>query len=261
MKANIEAVLIYLSTNFRQPLKMKELAEMANLSEYHFYRVFKQETQFTPQKYVEQLRLEHAAHTLVLNPDMKKTHLAFDTGFQSPSSFTRSFTKYFGRSPSEFLRRHQANREVPPQVQERLRTFAPIDICYLQGQMLSTQLLSLAENRIQQALDAWNTPQESVLYGVYLDTPFHIPLPECRYLLGVEAAEKGNFQIEGGYYLRILMSGPIQDNLHLILEQHQRLEQNGYRIKEPIGIEKMKWKAGNPLSYHEIPRELFIPVC
>lgn len=262
MKTNIESTLIYISTHFRQPLAVKTLADIANMSEFHFHRVFKAQTDFTPQKYVERLRLEHAAHVMVLNPDIKKIQLAFESGFQSPSSFNRAFKKYFGRSPSNMLQTQQHTSEIPEQIRERLADYAPIDIRYVNGFHLWTHLTSPEPAKITDTIESCFSDHKDDLYGVYLDPPLHMPPEACRFLVGHQVGknEKWNYEVEGGYYLRIVMQGGIQDNIDTILEQHQRLEQNGYRIKYPLGIERVKVSKNEVCDYLNSSREMFIPI-
>ena len=138
MNPDIESVLIYIASHFQQPHSVKSLASVANLSEFHFHRVFRKETSTTPQKYVEKLRLEHAVHVIAFNPYIKITHLAFDSGFLSPSSFSRAFSNYLGYPPTHFSQRYQ-RREHPIQLTESPNQMKELDICYLNGFSLSTQ--------------------------------------------------------------------------------------------------------------------------
>ncbi|MEM6634128.1 MAG: AraC family transcriptional regulator, partial [Bacteroidota bacterium] len=252
----------YISANFRSPLDVKKLASVANLSEFHFHRIFKAETQSTPQKYIERLRLEYAAHVMHLNPQMKKIHLAFESGFQSPTSFNRSFKKYFGRSPSCMQAEYRDLRETSPPVRSIPLESTPLDICYLCDQPLYTYLLNPKESVIQSYIKSTPPPASEFLYGVFLDPPLHRKMEDCRYLLGipVEGNREKNFDVEGGYYLRLILKGAFEENKEEILGTNHRLETYGYSIKYPLGIEKIKWGANPQFNYSHSTRELYIPI-
>lgn len=263
MNPNIEAALIYISLNFRHALEVKNLATIAHMSEFHFHRVFKKETQTTPQKYIEKLRLEHAAHVMALQPGIKKIHLAFESGFQSPSSFNRAFKKHFGYSPTTFLRIRKENSLIPDAIQEASHQLEPIDIIFLSKIPLTTHLVTAEDTVIQDYLSEKIHTETKILYGVYLDAPFHMPIEDCRYLIGTspEKNTTGNYVLESGYYLRIPITGTFHQNSFTILAYHQKIERSGYYFPNPVGFEKFKWGTSSSVSYAEARRELFIPIA
>lgn len=85
--------------NFAFNLKLEEYARLSTRSLSTFKRDFQQFYQVTPGKWLLEKRLNHAMHLLT---HMGKTvsEAAFESGFESPSHFSRAFRQRFGKSPA-----------------------------------------------------------------------------------------------------------------------------------------------------------------
>src|SRR5690606_20291821 len=94
-----EPILLYISKHFRENIKLQSFAEQIGLSKYHFHRLFVKAYGITPQNYLEKVRLEHAAHFMIVNQEVPITDVAFESGFSSSPSFTRAYKKYYSFSP------------------------------------------------------------------------------------------------------------------------------------------------------------------
>ena len=97
----IEDAIAYIAAHLDEPLTVKELAEHAYLSEYHFIRVFKKETGLTPHAYVIDARL-HTAKYLLVNSDATLKRICERCGFSSTSVFGAAFKRAVGFSPLEY---------------------------------------------------------------------------------------------------------------------------------------------------------------
>lgn len=82
-------------------LDLDALAREANLSPFHFHRIFRGMVGETPVAMHRRLRLERAASTLQRN-DAPVARIAFEAGFETHEAFTRAFRAAFGSTPSEF---------------------------------------------------------------------------------------------------------------------------------------------------------------
>jgi AraC-like DNA-binding protein len=91
-----------LNEEFREPLRLTELAAHAGVSPFHFQRLFKEFFGVSPNERQRFLRLQ-AARELIEN-GMSVTEACYEVGFLSPSSFTRFFKREFGVSPSSLSR-------------------------------------------------------------------------------------------------------------------------------------------------------------
>ncbi len=100
--SRINSVLDYIEQHLAEPLTLEELSDVANFSRFHFHRIFSVFMGETLSHFIWRLRLEKAA--VLLANDSKKTvsEIALDCGFSSPSSFSRSFKKYFELTPLEW---------------------------------------------------------------------------------------------------------------------------------------------------------------
>lgn len=86
---------------FAEPLDVDDLARAANLSRAHFSREFRRAFGESPHAYLLTRRLERAA-SLLLMTDRSVAEICFAVGLQSVGSFTSSFTRVYGRSPSAY---------------------------------------------------------------------------------------------------------------------------------------------------------------
>ncbi len=91
----------YINEHLDEELDLSTLAELCNLSPYHFHRVVKAFLGESLGAYIGRLRVEKAARSLRYT-DMPVQEVAFSVGYNSPSSLTKVFNQYYGISPTEF---------------------------------------------------------------------------------------------------------------------------------------------------------------
>jgi AraC-like DNA-binding protein len=84
-----------------EPLGVDDLARAAGLSRAHFSREFRRTFGESPHAYLLTRRLERAA-ALLRNTDRSPTEICFAVGLQSVGSFTTSFTRTYGMSPTKY---------------------------------------------------------------------------------------------------------------------------------------------------------------
>ena len=103
--AQIRRAIAHLRTNFARAVRIKELVEVAGMSAATFHRHFRAATAMSPLQYQKALRLQEARRRLVADADTAGA--AYAVGYESPSQFSREYTRMFGRSPgrdAEMLR-------------------------------------------------------------------------------------------------------------------------------------------------------------
>lgn len=86
-----------------QPLTLADMASWANLSPYHFARLFRATFGCAPYQYVQERRLLRA-RDLLRQPGIKITAIALECGFGDPSQFSRAFKARFGVTPTAYRR-------------------------------------------------------------------------------------------------------------------------------------------------------------
>lgn len=84
-----------------EELEIREYAALTNTSLSTFKRKFKQIFDDTPARYIINKRLEKAAQLLKVT-DKKVIEICYDCGFNDPSTFSKSFSKKYAQSPSEY---------------------------------------------------------------------------------------------------------------------------------------------------------------
>jgi AraC-like DNA-binding protein len=84
-----------------EPLGVGEMAAAAGLSRAHFSREFRRAFGESPHAYLLTRRLERAA-ALLRNTDRSVADICFSVGLQSVGSFTTSFTRTYGVSPTAY---------------------------------------------------------------------------------------------------------------------------------------------------------------
>lgn len=98
-----------LRENFTRPVRIEHLADAARLSPSSFHQHFKTLTSMTPLQYQKQLRLLEARRRM-LSEDVSASHAAFKVAYESPTQFSREYTRMFGSPPKRDL---AASRLVP----------------------------------------------------------------------------------------------------------------------------------------------------
>jgi len=86
---------------YADPLDVDDLAAAAGLSRAHFSREFRRAFGESPHAYLLTRRLERAA-ALLRNTDHSVADICFSVGLQSLGSFTTSFTRTYGVSPTAY---------------------------------------------------------------------------------------------------------------------------------------------------------------
>ncbi len=97
----LNRVLVYIQDNTDSVISLDILSGIACLSSFHFHRIFSAHVGESVNGYVKRIRLEKAAFKLA-HSDEPVTSIALAAGYETPSSFNKSFKLHFGVSPSEF---------------------------------------------------------------------------------------------------------------------------------------------------------------
>jgi len=88
---------------YAEPLDLEALARAAHVSPRHFSRSFRRTFGETPYQYLLTRRLERARH-LLRTTDLRVVEVCFAVGFTSVGSFTTTFRRHVGISPTAYRR-------------------------------------------------------------------------------------------------------------------------------------------------------------
>ncbi len=86
---------------YREPIDVADMAAAAGVSRAHFSREFKRAFGEPPHVYLMTRRLERAA-ALLRNTDYSVAEICFEVGLASVGSFTTSFKRHYGQTPTEY---------------------------------------------------------------------------------------------------------------------------------------------------------------
>ncbi len=109
----IARAIDWLKGNFTKPLRIDDLAAQVNMSTSTFHHHFRQVTAMSPLQYQKWLRLNEARR-LMLAERQDATTAAFQVGYESPSQFSREYSRLFGAPPLrdiENLRQRASSEE------------------------------------------------------------------------------------------------------------------------------------------------------
>lgn len=99
----ISKALAWLKDNFAQPLRVDDLASQAGMSTSTFHHHFRTLTAMSPLQYQKWLRLNEARQ-LMLTGRLDAATAAFQVGYESPSQFSREYSRLFGAPPMRDIR-------------------------------------------------------------------------------------------------------------------------------------------------------------
>lgn len=98
----VNSVMDFVEKNLDADFSLDQLSKKACFSPFHFNRVFAAIVGETINNYINRKRIERIASIILVDPDKPLNELAYKYGFNSDSSFSRAFKKYYGVTPSEF---------------------------------------------------------------------------------------------------------------------------------------------------------------
>ena len=113
---SLQSAIAYIEENLTEEIKVRDVAEMAYVSEFHFQRIFSALCGISVGEYIRNRRMTLAAKELAAK-EVKVIDVAVKYGYDSPDSFARAFQKFHGITPSQ-AREKGAN----------LKDFAPVRI-------------------------------------------------------------------------------------------------------------------------------------
>ena len=107
---------LWIDAHSHLEIDLEQAAATAEISPFHFLRLFANVLGVTPHQYLVRSRLRHAAR-LLADDDRSVTDVAYDVGFGDLSNFVRTFHRAAGVSPRKF---REASRGMRKIFQERL---------------------------------------------------------------------------------------------------------------------------------------------
>ncbi|OHU85298.1 MULTISPECIES: AraC family transcriptional regulator [Pseudoalteromonas] len=103
-------VIDYVYEHLNADLDVNTLADLANMSAYHFHRIYREFTGETINTTVRRMRLFKAA-ALLLHSQLSQADIAKQVSYASVEAFNRAFTKHYGETPNHY-RKHRTCQQL-----------------------------------------------------------------------------------------------------------------------------------------------------
>ena len=99
--AQIQTAIDFIEEHLIEDINLQDISAAANMSHWHFQRIFKALTNETLKSYIRSRKIVNSLDSL-FNTQLSILDIALATGFESHESYTRAFQKLFGITPSEY---------------------------------------------------------------------------------------------------------------------------------------------------------------
>jgi len=101
----------WLRENYVKPLRVEELASIAQMGVSTLHHHFRSLTEMSPLQYQKQLRL-HTARVRMLTGGLDAASAAFEVGYESASQFSREYRRFFGQPPMRDIKARRGAQET-----------------------------------------------------------------------------------------------------------------------------------------------------
>lgn len=260
----LELAVLEITRRFRDPLSLHDLAAAVGLSSHHFHRMFLQALGETPMAYLRRIRLAHADHLLVAMPDAPLVAVAIESGFSSPSCFSRAYRQSYGQAPGNVR-----TQLAPPQTYTTGKVLSRPVLRHFPTRCLKVMRHTLDDNLIGKALGDMSgdgLQSERSVLGIFVDAPFHVPRAQCRYFLAWDddtghETDHDVLTLPGGYYARMEFTGPTEALGPALFTFHDDfLVPSAYALASTLFFERLSPQQHSGFSYPMCRRELFLKV-
>jgi transcriptional regulator GlxA family with amidase domain len=108
----LRAAITYMREHVGDPVVVDEVAGKVGLSRAHFFALFRDQLNTTPQVFWSAVKVEEAIRRLVEKAE-PLTSVAFDLGFSTPGNFSRFFREHMGVTPSHYRKVSAGPKRYP----------------------------------------------------------------------------------------------------------------------------------------------------
>jgi AraC family transcriptional regulator len=256
-------------------MDLERLAAVANLSPWHFHRVFRLMTGESVGEMVRRLRVAKGAALLRGSPG-QVTQAAMASGYATPQAFARAVRRVTGLSPTDLTRSHEllellrarvATNGAKPSLSVEVTSVDPFVVQAMRT-VGDYRHLDVAFGRLFELVFA-EQPMEALqgIYGVPLDDPLSVPSAECRFECAVKIDAIATFvppihelELGGDMYMVAHHLGEY-DFVHAAIDRlyAMLLDARDTRLADaPVYV----WYRDEPEARpaHELRADIYIPI-
>lgn len=272
---SIDKVLTYIDAHLNEKLELDKLAEIANLSKFHFHRIMKAFLGESLGSYINRVRLETTVKLLKYSVQ-PVNEIAYSVGYDTLSAFNKGFRKMFGVSPT-YIRKHknlllEHKKAVAVnhfQLVETIKNIKDIHVIFQQskGKIGDETTRTNWETLFTKAQKHQIINAEAKFYGINWDDPEITSEEKVRYDACISIQNNTGIRTEfstktifGGKYLCFLYKGDYQ-NLGLVYNQIFKdwIIKRDYNLREESIFEQyINNKETTPTE--DLLTEIFIPI-
>ncbi len=264
----------FINEHLNEPINLHDVASVANISRFHFHRLFRAFLGESPADYIQRLRLEKAIFKLQTSK-FTLTEIAGQVGYQSPHALSKAIKKRFGVSTSVFRKQFfdvafpvdaLPQIEVKPEIKE----ISSKDVVYIQVANSSEKKTATTEawKKLIQFVGLNGIPDEQHEYlclskdAPHITNSIHYRLYTCVTApSGMKPKGKfGKQTIEGGLYAIFRHKGSYNELGALYCYIYRRWLPNGdYELRDISFFEKY---INNPdyVAETELVTDIYIPI-
>lgn len=271
----INMVVEYINSNLDNRLDLNKLAEISNLSSYHFHRVTKAILGEPIGTFITRTRIETSAK-LIRYTKLSIEEIAYCVGYDIPSSLSKAFKKFYNISPKEYRNKSDYNIMRPLLVDTSFKLKSPKIVELPKKLAIYIRITGEYgnENYSKTWKKLWQHVKENKLFtagiehiGVSHDDPKVTDSENCRYdaclVLHKPTQAKGEIgvkEISGGKYAVFQYQGSY-DNLGIVYDTifNQWLLENEYELRNVPSFEKY---INNPdkTEPEKLKTEIYLPI-
>ena len=266
----------YINDHLKESIDLNTLAEVSNISKYHFHRIFKAHIGESVAAYVTRIRLERAAQHLQTSK-ISLIEIAARVGYRSQHSLSKAFKKQFGMAPSKFRKMEIYAPTPNDHGQAKVGELDPVIRTVGNFYLVYTRII--AKYGCSKEYDqAWYrlleyAQEKGVLndrteyLGLSFDDPAITKDEQCRFYACITVEEPlkpegefGSLSVEGGKYAIFTHKGPYS-GLHGLYQSicFDWIPKNAITFGKGISFEKYV-NSPDEVSPGELITEVFIPI-
>lgn len=268
--AAISTIKTYIDQNLFEPIDPGLLCGKVNLSLYHFRRIFKSITGENIGSYIQRLRLEYVAHTLI-STDTPIGTILKQTNYQTIFSLSKAFKKHFGIPMTEYRLRYQNSPSCLTSAFDLVNTDIKklkeqTAICHAANNISRDKYIDIWKKLIHYSDKHLNTNNGRYI-SISMDNPLVTPKGQCRMYLGIMTDEEVQIQgkfsqqkLPGGLYAIFTHKGSYASLPELYEYIYEKwLPKNNYSPKYALSFEIYLTSPRNTKK-EELLTEIYIPI-
>ena len=182
----------YIAGHLGETIDVKTLASVANLSSFHFCRIFKAIKGEPPITFITRLRVETAAQ-LLRNSQLTVEEIAYNIGYETPASLSKAFRNQYGITPTQYrtdksifimrretINEHLALKEPKPQDEVSCKTLAGGKYAMFAYQGPYENLAAVYDEAMRWLVNSEHELRDEPIFAKYLNDPRRTPAEKLK---------------------------------------------------------------------------------